>query len=81
MRLILVEWEDISSTYDPAWTAKGEITDLECVPCVTCGIALHESDEDIHVILSSNVDCFSQAIVIPKSCIKRIRKLGVLSNG
>ena len=77
MKLVLVEWVDIASTYDPSWTAKSEITDLGCVPCVTCGILLHEDDINVHVTLSTNTQCFSQAIVIPKSCIKRIRYLKV----
>ena len=77
-KIVLVEWIDIASTYDPAWTAKGEITDLGCVPCVTCGIMLHEDSKDIHVTLSTNIACFSQAIVIPKSCIRRIRTLKVV---
>ncbi len=80
MKLVLILWEDIASTYDPSWTARGEITDLGCVPCVTCGIALHEDEESIHVVLSNNVACFSQAIVIPKSVIKRMWRLKTVRN-
>jgi len=73
----MVEWIDIASTYDPAWTAREEITDLECVPCLTVGIVLNETVKEIRVVLSINASSFSQAIVIPKSCIKRMRTLKI----
>lgn len=76
-KLVMVEWFDTASTYDPAWTDKKEITDLGGVPCVTVGLLLNDKGKDIHITLSTNVACFSQAIAIPKGCIKRISKLRV----
>ena len=77
MKMVLVEWIDPASTYDPAWTAKQEITDLGGVPCVTVGLLLNDEGRDIHIALSTNTACFSQAIAIHKGCIKRISYLKV----
>ena len=75
MRLVLVEWVDPCSTSNPLWQTKEDIANLCPVSCVTVGIVLEESEADIRVALSTNPEMYSQAITIPKSCIKRIRKL------
>lgn len=76
MRLIMVEWEDPLAFAVP-WTNREDLSDASPVSCICVGILLKEREQDIIICLARNHCNYSQAMVIPKACIKRIRKLGV----
>ena len=77
MKLVIVEWNDPCSTSEPVWQHRDQIDDLDAIPCITVGILLRENAKDLRVTLSLNPHAFSQAIIIPKSSIKRIRYLKI----
>ncbi len=76
MKIIMVEWDDPCSI-GPEWEDREVIDDLIATPCVTTGILFRETDSDVRIILTLNPHKFSQAITIPRSCIKRMRTLEV----
>ena len=77
MRLAIVEWVD--STFAQGWMGRDAIRLHQLSRSVTVGILVDENDEKITIMQSLSVDreqaC--DGITIPKSSIKRIRKLRV----
>lgn len=78
MNLTLIEWID-SKFVGCDWIDKDEMKQHHCASNISAGILFQETADEMILILSigENTDTVSQAVVIPKSCIKRIRKLGV----
>ena len=77
MKLVMIRWNDPTSTSDPMWQHREEIENLNTAPCITVGILMKETDDDLRVVLSSNPHAFSQAITIPKTAIKILWELRV----
>lgn len=76
MKIVLIEWRDASS-HSVRWTDKKDFEDAYADHCVSIGVLLRETDEEITVCLSLSESCYSQAITIPKGCMKRIRVLRI----
>ena len=76
MKLVIIEWKDPIAFAFP-WTDRCDLSDAKPADCIGVGILLKETEEDIVISLCLNSVNYSQAMVIPKVCIKRIRKLGV----
>ena len=76
MKLVLVEWIDPCS-FATGWTERGNFEEATPVKCITVGIALRETKKEIIVSLNLNERNYSNAMVIPKENIRRIRKLRI----
>jgi len=76
LKLVLIEWEDPCSS-SPMWESRVDIKNLDTTSCISVGIVLSETREDISLGLSRNVRNYAQAIIIPKKSIKRIRQLKI----
>lgn len=74
MKLILVEWDDACSC--GSWEARYD-NELNITPCITCGILLREDEKEVEVALALNIRTKSNVLAIPKSCIKRMRRLHI----
>lgn len=75
MKLVLIEWEDPGFAAGH-WENREPFTET-AVPCVSCGILLHEDNEKIQLVLNLNKEFYSQGTVFPKSIIKRMWRLKV----
>ena len=74
MRLSLVEWEDSSTCV--GWHRLGYDDDIS--RCVSIGVLCKESDKFITLALSkSDSGNIGDTISIPRSCVKRIRRLKI----
>ena len=76
MKLVLVEWKDAFSGCT-MWVNREDDIDLHLVGAVCGGILYKETEDSISVVLCLNKVNYSQAITIPKGCIKRMWKLKV----
>lgn len=78
MKLVLVEWDDIVT--DGGW--KPRSAPLELAKCFSVGVLI-EDRKDAIVIAQSKASfddgahCVSDRCIIPKGCIKRMRKLKI----
>lgn len=75
MRIVMVEWKD-SRLLQGSWLCKEHI-EYSTSKAVSLGVILKETDSAITMIASICEGDYAQGIVIPKSAIKRIRKLEV----
>ena len=78
MKLAMVEWVDPCSVA-VQWQDIEPFIEKP-VDCISCGILLHEDEDNVHLGLNMNSSHYSQGMVIPKCCIKRLRYLKV-ANG
>ena len=77
MKMVLIQWDDASSA-SPSWVDRGDFDDLGITNCVSVGIVLGETNKEIFLVLSLNSRNRSQAVAIPKGCIKKIWQVGVV---
>lgn len=75
MKLVLIEWEDAYT--DHGWRSDDEVDGLHTARTVTCGFLKKETEGYVAVILNQGRGVYSDAITIPKGCIKRMRRLRV----
>ena len=80
MKLILVQWVDPASDA-LGWMSRVDVELLSFTTCVSCGILIKETEEDITICLNLNPQNLSQVISIPKPCIKRMWALQVVRRG
>jgi len=73
MKLLMVEWEDACSCNQ--WEPRD--IHIEITPCITVGILTYESESEVEISASLNYRAKSNHMAIPKSCIKRIRRIYV----
>jgi hypothetical protein len=73
--LVLIKWIDSRGSAS-TWTERDGERVLP-IPCVSGGILLEETEEEISLILSRSSDYYLHAITIPKGCIKKMWKLKV----
>lgn len=76
MKLVLIQWDD-PSTCATSWTHRSDFDEAYFTKCVSVGIMLKETDEDITLCMNINERNYSQAITFPKSCIRQVWRLGV----
>ncbi len=76
MRLVLIEWKD-AFAHSVDWIPHNSVKATP-IKCVTCGFLSQETEDAITIHLSHNEHNYSQAITIPKGCVKRIRQLKVV---
>ena len=74
MRTAIVEWDDAFAS-GTQWIDKGDTCLLKIIPSVAVGVILREDNNSISLIAGINELHYSQAITIPRGCIKRIRYL------
>jgi len=72
---VLLEWEDSQSLIYNVWNDKADIVNQECPRIATIGFVLHEDKEKIIVAASKGGDQASGDMVIPKSAIRKRRRL------
>ena len=76
MKLVMVEWEDSSSM--SGWMSRETARTHIPSDCVTFGLLINETSRHLSIVLScSGYDSVNDVITIPKSSIKRIRKLRI----
>jgi len=75
MILVLIQWKD-PGYVGSHWENREPFIE-KSVSCISCGVLLHENEDDIQVILSLNNEFYSQGIAFPKSIIKKMWKLKV----
>ena len=75
MILTLIEWNDPG--YAGAHWENREPFSETSVHCVTCGILLHENEDDIQIVQSLNKEFYSQGVTFPRNIIKKMWKLQV----
>lgn len=76
--LVLVEWVD--STVDGGWNDVSGYMERECLTMQSVGWMTVKDARRVQVVQShswSQNDKCSDAITIPRGCVKRIRKLKV----
>lgn len=74
MKLVLVEWDDAHTDTD--WRDSDDPTTV--APCWTAGVIKKETNKEVEVVGTAAVCGMKlQSIAIPKSCIKRIRRLHI----
>ena len=71
MKIVLVEWNDASSM--SSWTSRDIHAHID--PCVSIGVLVGEDDKEIEIVPNLTADLQLHQIAIPKSTIKRIRRL------
>ena len=76
MKLAIVEWDD-TSTCAYSWTHRSDFSEAYFTKCISVGLLLRETDDDVTLCMNLNERNYSQGITIPKSCIKRIRGLKI----
>lgn len=76
MRIVIVEWVDAFSSCT-VWTNREDDVDLHLVKAICVGILFRETEDSISIILGLDEVNYSQALTIPKGCIKRMRQLRV----
>lgn len=70
--IVLIEWEDAAGS--PGWTGVDEF--ITPVPCLTVGFVLKRKKGYICVAQSTNEGQIDALMVIPRSGIKKVTKLG-----
>ena len=75
MKVVIIEWVDACG-YGLHWEDR-EPWSEKPASCITIGLLTHEDEKNVFVVLSLSGDKYSHGEAIPKSCIKRIRKLRV----
>ena len=80
MKLVLVSWVDASSL-GSSWEDRECLAHFGATRCISVGILAEETDTEVKLVLSLNPVNFSQALAIPKCCIKRIQELKVKCRG
>lgn len=76
MQIAMIEWED--SCTEPTWHRRGSSLDT-VASCVSVGIMTQDNDSCVSLTqsISNSTGNIGDTITIPRSCIKRIRKLKV----
>ena len=74
MKLLLVEWDDSSTCV--GWHRLSSEDDIS--HCISTGLLCKETEKSITLTISkSELGSIAETISIPRSCIKRIRRLRV----
>ena len=71
--IVKVVWEDATTL--SSWQPKEAIGKIECSVFVTCGILLENNKKRVAVCLTSNHMASSDVLLIPRGCVKSIKKL------
>ena len=81
MKILLVEWEDSSFQLE-GWQHRETILKIPLAHCVSIGFVEEVTSESLHLIPNLGKGVGSQACVIPRRNVKRIRqlKIGQLNN-
>ena len=77
MKLVLIQWED-AFAHSVDWVPHDSVTEAIPIKCITCGVLSRETDDFVTVHLSHNAHNYSQALTIPKGCIKKMWQLKVI---
>jgi len=74
MKLWLIEWDDAHTDTD--WRDSDALTTI--APCWTVGVIRKETDRDVEIVATAAICGMKlQAIAIPRTCIKRMRRLKI----
>ena len=76
MKLVLIEWTD-SQFGDNDWLPKEYFTKFKSAHCVNGAILIEERKDEIVICPHISGDKRAQAMCIPRSAIKRMRKLEI----
>ena len=71
----MVEWLD--SSMRGGWRSKELIGEEHISHCVSCGVLMKESKEELVLCLSLSKENYSDAMTIPRCSVIRIRYLKV----
>jgi hypothetical protein len=73
-RRVEIEWEDASLIR--GWAGRGDREDESLMRCFTMGYLLKGDRRTVRVVMScSEVGSVAECLVIPRSTIRRIRRL------
>ncbi len=77
MKLVLIQWVD--SAFAQGWMSRESIDAHKLSKCISVGLLVAESDEQVTIMQSASVDKeqYGDGITIPKCSIKRMRQLKV----
>ncbi len=76
MKMVLVNWVDSNIMH--GWRLAGEHTEDSVAECQTIGFLEREDENKIVLVMgTSNLGSVIESFIIPKPCIKSIRKLRV----
>lgn len=73
MKLVLVEWEDACGARH--WEDRDD--PIHILSSVSTGVLLREDEKEIEIAQTLTLSSKNHTLAIPKSCIKRMRKLHI----
>lgn len=76
MKIVLLEWDDSNTV--SGWQHKSRKDILSESHCVSVGIIVRQTNQDLTLCQSVSGELQADFISIPKPVIKRIRQLGVI---